>query len=124
MILFLQRTRVVSAQTVAEGEFYCLYCGAERNYVRRAWQRTVYLFWIWGAGGQSGECVICRQCGSAYDPECLDENSTAELNELLVDPPVEVTDVAGLASRSGPGARTRRSRPDERLSGYSAGRRH
>jgi hypothetical protein len=109
-----------SATVTGQGKFYCLHCKAERDYEQRSWQRTVHLLRIWPLGGTFGEFVICLACGSTYDPECLDETSTAELEELLVEPPYQVTDVAGLA----PGTRTGRGGPEKQLSGYSPARKH
>lgn len=113
-----------SAKTTGHGEFYCLQCRADHCYEQRQWQRTVHLFRFWPIGGTSGEFVICLTCGSTYDPECLDETSTAELDELLVDPPRAVTSVAGLGSGRSRGRNTGRPSPEGQLSGYSPSRKH
>jgi len=117
-------SRRTSATVTGQGEFYCLYCRAAQGYEQRRWQRTLHLFRFWPVGGSSGEFVICRTCGSTYDPECLDETSTAELDELLVEPPYQVTDVAGLGPGRARATRTGRSGPEGQLSGYSPGRKH
>jgi hypothetical protein len=124
VFLVMVASRRTTAKVTAQGEFYCLYCKAEHGYEQRQWQRTVHLFRVWPIGGSSGEFVICLTCGSTYDPECLDETSTAELNELLVEPPYQVTDVAGLGQGSTRATRTGRSSPEGQLSGYSPGRKH
>lgn len=97
---------------------------AERPYERRTWQQAVYLLRFWALGSRSGDFVMCLHCGSTFAPECLDENSTAAFNELLVEPLAEVADVTGLATGRGVGARTVLPGVERRLSGYSAGRRH
>jgi hypothetical protein len=114
----------ISATVTGRGEFYCLYCKAEQGYEQRRWQRTAHLFRFLPVGGSFGEFVICLSCGNTYDPECLDESSTAELEELLVEPPYQVTDVAGLGSGRARGATTKRLGSEGQLSGYSPGRKH
>ena len=109
-------TRRISATLTGNGEFYCLYCKAEKGYEQRRWQRTVYLFRFWSIRGSFGEFVICLTCGSVYDLECLDETSTAELDELLVYPPGEVAHVAGLFVHEGV--------TERQPTGYSPARRH
>jgi hypothetical protein len=117
-------TRPTFATVAGHGEFYCLYCRADRDYEQRRWQRTTYLFRFWAVRGTFGEFVICLVCGSTYDLECLDETSTAELDELLVEPPWEVTDVTDSGSGRAFGGRTGLAAPERQLSGYSPARRH
>lgn len=117
-------SRDTSATVTGHGEFYCLYCKAEHSYEQRRWQRTVHLFRFWPVSGSFGEFVICLTCGNTYNLECLDETSTAELDELLVEPPFRVTDVAGLKAGLAPGAATGRFGPERQLSGYSPARKH
>jgi len=68
------------------GEFFCLFCKADRRYSLREWRRTSHFFFI-PLGSTGGEFVLCSTCQSAFDPECLDESSTKELDELEVDVP-------------------------------------
>lgn len=105
----------ISAEIVADGTFFCLDCNAEAHYDQRRWRRIRYVFYLWPLpiGARSGEFVLCHSCASTYDPECLDGDSTAELDELLVTPPLEVASALGLMPRQ-------RFNP----SGYSPGRRH
>lgn len=114
----------ISAKVTGQSEFFCLHCSAERSYEQRRWQRTWYLFHFWPVGGTFGEFVICLTCGSTYDVECLDETSTAELDELLVDPPFAVTDVAGVSPGRSAGARADGPGPETQLSAYSPSRKH
>jgi hypothetical protein len=111
-----QRLRV---DAVGEGEFFCLYCRTDRRYERRAVQKTVYALYV-AVHESSAEFVLCDSCGSTFDPECLDESSTAELEELLVDPPWEAVRPAALGrepGRSGPGLA-------DFVNGHSPSRRH
>ena len=129
VFLAVVASKRISAEVTSQSEFFCLCCNAERSYGQRRWQETWHLFRFWPVGGAHGEFVICLTCGSTYDSECLDETSIAELDELLVDPPyavteVAVTEVAGLRPRRNSGARTARTSPEEQLSGYSPARRH
>ena len=124
MFLAVVASSRISAKVTGQSNFFCLHCSAERSYEQRRWQRTWYLFRLWPVGGAFGEFVVCLTCGSTYDLECLDETSTAELDELLVDPPYAVTDVAGLRPGRSAGARAARSSPETQLSGYSPSRRH
>lgn len=73
-------------RVVAEGRFFCLYCGADRSYQLREWRQTSHLFFI-PVGTSGGVFVLCPTCKTGFDPECLDESSTAELHELEVDVP-------------------------------------
>lgn len=81
----IRHTRVTH---VAAGRFWCLHCETERDYQRRTWVRTRTAFFI-PVSNSRGEFVLCRTCDSAFDPECLDETSTALCDELLLDVPYE-----------------------------------
>lgn len=121
--LLIFRNRATATVT-GRGEFYCLYCKAKRGYEQRRWRRTAHLFYVVPVGGSFGEFVLCLTCGNTYDPECLDETSTAELDELLVEPPYQITGIAGIESGRVFGGITDRSGPQGQLSGYSPGRKH
>lgn len=111
-----QRLRV---SPVGEGEFFCLYCRVDRRYERRAVQKTTYALYV-AMRESSVEFVLCDSCGSTFDPECLDESSTAELEELLVDPPWDAVLPAALSresSGSGPALA-------DFVNGHSPSRRH
>ena len=77
-----KETRVKDA-----GEFFCLHCMADRSYSLREWRRTFRLFVLIPLSTTGGEFVLCSTCETAFDPECLDESSTKELDELEVDVP-------------------------------------
>lgn len=111
-----QRLRV---SAVGEGRFFCLYCRADRRYERRAVQKTAYVLYV-AVRESSADFVLCDSCGSTFDPECLDESSTAELEELLADPPWEAAAPAALSRESG------RSGPASAdfVNGHSPSRRH
>lgn len=113
MFLAVFATRRVSAQVTGKGEFFCLRCRADCSYEQRRWQWTWNVFSFWPVGGGCGEFVLCRSCGNAYDLECLDETSTAELDELLVELPAAVTRLPGV-----------RPALEKQMSGYSQSRRH
>ena len=81
----IRHTRVAQ---VGSGRFWCLHCETERDYLRRTYIRTRALFFI-PISNSRGEFVLCRTCDSAFDPECLDETSTASCDELLLDVPYE-----------------------------------
>lgn len=80
------RQRLGTVELVEEGMFFCLHCKADRGYQLRAWQQTTRLFYL-QVGKRRGEFVRCDACGSAFDPECLDESSTASLESLREFPP-------------------------------------
>lgn len=73
-------------RVVGEDRFFCLHCKADRGYQLRDWRSARTLFFI-PLGSYGGKFVLCSTCKTAFDPECLDESSTAELHELEVDPP-------------------------------------
>jgi hypothetical protein len=81
----IRHTRVTQ---VDAGRFWCLHCETERDYQRRTWVRTRTLLFM-PVSSSRGEFVLCRTCDSAFDPECLDETSTALCDELLLDVPYE-----------------------------------
>ena len=85
--MFLVATfRLVHIKKIDSGRFWCLYCETEREYERRAWASTRTVVFI-PVAGRRGEFVMCRTCEFAFDPECLDESSTALCEELLLDVP-------------------------------------
>ena len=83
---FLATLRHVRVRQTGSGRVWCLYCETEREYVRRAWTSTRTVVFL-PVAGRRGEFVLCRACECAFDPECLDESSTALCEELLVDVP-------------------------------------
>ena len=141
-------SRHVNVNLKGTGRFFCLYCEAERSYQHREWRTTSVLFFIPLTRG--GEFILCPDCESAYDLECLDESSTATYDELMVDVPdvvirararvhpgegLSLAQYIGAAPSggegivrggSGPGSDSDRVRPKRResLSAHSAVRRH
>jgi hypothetical protein len=99
----IRRTRIAQ---VGSGRFWCLRCETERDYQRRTWVRSRTLRLV-PVSNERGEFVLCRTCESAFDPECLDESSTALCEELLLEVPYE-------AVRARVGTRPR-APPAERL---------
>lgn len=90
MLLAFVGYRGIRVERTGAGRFWCLYCEAERDYERRAWaaKRSVYFIPV---SVRHGEFVLCRTCEAPFDPECLDESSTALCEELmLVDVPWKV----------------------------------
>jgi hypothetical protein len=75
--------RRVRVEKTGAGRFWCLYCETECDYERRAWalKRSAYFIPV---AVRYGEFVLCRSCEAAFDPECLDESSTASCEELLL----------------------------------------
>ena len=100
------RTKVAIKE---EGEFFCLQCNAARSFQRRTWERAVHVFFF-PVGGSAGEFVLCMTCTTTFTLECLDESSTAYLEEILATPPAAAMRLDPRAGR-GVGA-------------YSPGRRH
>ena len=86
MFLAFATFRHVHVTKTGSGRFWCLYCETDRDYERRAWTSTRALFFV-PVGSSRGEFVLCRSCESAFDPECLDESSTALCDELMLDVP-------------------------------------
>ena len=80
-LFFYYRRKRTSARVVGAGKFFCLYCETDRAYELREYQSTT--------GAEGGMFVLCGACGTAFDPECLDESSTGDLRELEVDVPGE-----------------------------------
>lgn len=76
----------VHVKQIDSGRFWCLYCETEREYQRREFAST-RTFVFMPVASRRGEFVMCRTCEFAFDPECLDESSTALCEELLLDVP-------------------------------------
>jgi hypothetical protein len=76
-----KHVRVTSA-----GTFFCLYCKGDRGYELREWRQTPHVFLV-PLSTSGGRFVLCSDCQTAFDPECLDDSSTAEGHELEVDVP-------------------------------------
>ena len=68
------------------GTFFCLWCKGDRSYELREWREVPHVFFI-PLSSSGGKFVLCTTCKLAFDPECLNESSTAELHELEVDVP-------------------------------------
>jgi len=100
LIPFVSRRRT-QVRLITEGEFFCLYCNADRHYQHRVWAEI--RFYYLAQRKTSGEFVICDACGNTYDPQCLDESSTAEFEELLVEPPHRAVLYEKLERRRGNG---------------------
>lgn len=97
-----------------KGSFFCLHCEAQRAYEIREWSVKSQVESALVAG-ESGTFVFCVNCRSAFEPECLDESSTAELSELeAVVPRFALADRASSAEESDPPL----------MLGYSRSRRH
>lgn len=118
--LAVQQRMLVS--TVDAGQFFCLYCRADQRYERRAVHRTAYALFV-AVRESSAEFVLCDFCGSTFDPECLDESSTAELEELLVGPPGDAVLPAALRRVPGRIERSEAALADF-VNGHSPSRRH
>lgn len=73
----------IRVQRTGEGRFWCLYCEGEHDYERRAWSAMRSAYFI-PVSSRHGEFVLCRNCEAAFDPECLDESSTATCEELML----------------------------------------
>jgi hypothetical protein len=86
MLLAFATFRHVQAKTIDSGRFWCLNCETERDFERRTWAATRAVFFMPVASSR-GEFILCKACESAFDPECLDESSTASCDELLLDVP-------------------------------------
>lgn len=82
LIIFGTRLR---ARTIATGEFFCQYCGADRNYVLQQLRRWFTLFFlpVLPMGKVLGEQVKCTTCGTCYRPEVLNTPTTAVFSETL-----------------------------------------
>ncbi|WP_034262957.1 hypothetical protein [Actinospica robiniae] len=104
-----------TVRRVEEGMFFCLRCEAECAYELRELHSEQHVFRVLPVHESSRMFVLCTGCGTAFDPECLDESSTAELAELEIEVPhFAYGNFAPRGSRSG-----RRS-----LSAHSDFRRH
>jgi hypothetical protein len=70
-------------RATAAGTFFCLRCKADRAYQLREWRETMHFVGI-PLPTSTERFVLCATCKTAFDPECLDESSTAEPRELEV----------------------------------------
>lgn len=89
MLFVLVTGKSVNVGLRASGTFFCLYCNAERRYQHRIWETTSHVFFV-PLGSTTGECVLCLTCESAFRLECLDGNSTATCDELIMAVPTKV----------------------------------
>jgi hypothetical protein len=64
-----------------EGQFFCLRCEAESAYELREWSTKSQVETVL-VSGEGGSFVFCVSCRTAFELECLDESSTAELADL------------------------------------------
>ena len=78
--------RHVHVWLLGSERFWCLYCETNRSYQRRAWSSTFFVVFL-PVANTRGEFVFCQACGSAFDPECLDESTTATCDELIMQVP-------------------------------------
>ena len=79
--------KAVTVGVKASGTFFCLYCNADQRYQHRTWESTTHVFFV-PLGITRGEFVLCLNCGSAFNLECLDETSTATCDELIMEVPM------------------------------------
>lgn len=82
-VVFSVRKRVRVTDT---GTFFCLRCNADCGYELREWWGTPPLLFL-AVLVSHDQFVLCTTCRTTFDPECLDESSTAELRELEIDVP-------------------------------------
>lgn len=118
--------RRVAVRLRAVGRFWCLFCEADRDYQYREWRRMRTVFFLSVREIGSGEFVRCAVCENAFDPECLDESSTASCEELLVEVPYRALRAALSAESRDGSAEPRWSRAAvaDALSANSSFRRH
>ena len=83
MFLVFTTFRHVRTRKTGSGRFWCLYCETEQDYERRAWTSSWAALFV-PVGSSRGEFVLCSNCESPFDPECLDESSTATCDELML----------------------------------------
>jgi hypothetical protein len=83
VIVSTARRRVRVTET---GTFFCLRCNADSGYQLREWRESAPLL-ILTILAPYDQFVLCTTCETAFDVECLDESSTAELHELEIDVP-------------------------------------
>lgn len=87
MFVLVPKIRRVDVRLKGTGQFFCLYCEADRKYEHRKWLTTAIVFFIPLMGVGGGEFILCSVCECAFDLECLDESSTATCDELMLTVP-------------------------------------
>ena len=87
MFFAISAGRRIHVRAIGAGDFFCLYCEAERSYQHREWRSSARLFFLPVADLSGGEFVLCCTCNSTFDVECLDESSTAFCDELMIEVP-------------------------------------
>ncbi|WP_236240632.1 TerB family tellurite resistance protein [Streptomyces sp. CC228A] len=75
-----------SWHTVGDGEFFCPGCGGDRNYRRRTGRRR---FAVLGVPlvprGATGPVIECAACHEHWDPDVLEQPTTARFSAMLRD---------------------------------------
>jgi hypothetical protein len=73
------------AKTIANGEFFCSKCGADRTYFLQQVRRWFTFFFIplFPVGKSLGEQVKCSTCGTAFSPQVLTTPTSASFSENL-----------------------------------------
>lgn len=86
MFFIIGGGRYIDVRLLGTGRFWCLYCEAERDYEHREYRATQSILFM-PVGGWGCEFILCPECDSAFDLECLDESSTAFCEELMIQVP-------------------------------------